>query len=110
MLLLCGSSIAQEVRKNRIETANECYALLDKFLEQPAPEVARTFKNQLAFWNPKQVEDQLAKVVSLCNLGHFETQFFQFTDAITSFEKAKQLFPKEAKERYDIIELSLIHI
>jgi thioredoxin-like negative regulator of GroEL len=87
----------------QITDVDSAYQGLDYFREVPSPERATAFKHDLKEWNATSDYDQLAKVVAYCNLGHFEQQFLQFQDAISSYETAKMLYIKHELSGYDMI-------
>ena len=88
----------------QISSAEEAYQHLDAFLEHPNKENATKFTETLQMWEPKTSEGKLAKVISYCNLGHFQMRSLQFQQAIANYENAKRLFQQHSLSGYDMIE------
>lgn len=88
----------------QISSVEEAYEHLDAFLEYPNKENATKFTETLQMWEPKTSEGKLAKVISYCNLGHFQMRSLQFQQAIANYENAKRLFQQHSLSGYDMIE------
>lgn len=87
----------------QINDADSAYESLDSFLETPSPEKASAFKNELNYWKASSDYEQLAKVVSFCNLGNYERQILNFQEAIKSYEIAKNLYKQYSLSGYDML-------
>lgn len=89
----------------------QIYSTLDAFVANPKPDKlkdlsqieANFFKNK----SPKTKEDLLAIVVLNCNKAFYENQFGLNKNAVSSYEKAWQIFQKNKLSNYDIIEFCL---
>lgn len=86
-------------------TADTLYKHLDLFLSDTSPSGMITFRNQLQKLRVETSSPaiQLAKVISLCNLGFFESQSGQLYDAISSYQEAWILYTRNSLTGYDII-------
>ncbi|GAB5398651.1 MAG: hypothetical protein Aureis2KO_02360 [Aureisphaera sp.] len=89
---------------SQITSAQEAYKQLDAFLETPSEANTLAFLEVVRAWNPTNNEDRLAKVVSLCNLGYNQQRYFQFKEAIYSYEEAKRLFQQYSLKGFNMIE------
>ncbi|MDC8002655.1 CHAT domain-containing protein [Aureisphaera galaxeae] len=88
---------------SQINSAEEAYEALDTFRINPTENATAEFSKKLQVWEPKNEEEYLAKVISYCNVGYFQYQFFQFQEAIISYETAKRIFQENGLKRYDMI-------
>lgn len=85
------------------KTLDQAYDRLDSFNVKPTETSIVDFKNELSDWQPASSELQLAKVISLCNLGFAQSQFGQVSEAIQSYETAKLIFETQQLSRYDMV-------
>ena len=87
------------------------YHAIDIFTANPSAKALQNLANtEAAFWKnpkPKTNDELLAIVVLNCNKAYYENQFGQTEKAITSYEKAWQLYQKKKLKDYDIIEFCL---
>ncbi|MFH6986638.1 CHAT domain-containing protein [Flavobacterium collinsii] len=90
---------------------DQIYTAIDSFIAHPSPQALQNLKNtEAAFWkNPKsKTKDELLAIVVLnCNKAYYENQFGKTENAITSYEKAWQIYQKNKLGGYDIIEYCL---
>lgn len=90
---------------------DKMYNAIDVFAAHPSAEALQVLSNlETGFWRnskPKTKEDLLAIVVLNCNIAYYENQFGQSQNAISSYEKAWQIFQKNKLGNYDIIEYCL---
>ncbi|MBS7230216.1 CHAT domain-containing protein [Flavobacterium psychroterrae] len=90
---------------------DKIYNAIDAFVENPSAKAIENL-NQIEadFWRnprPKTKDELLAIVVLNCNKAYYENQFGQTEKAISSYEKAWQLYQKNKLSNYDIIEFCL---
>ncbi len=87
------------------------YNAVDSFVAHPSAKALQNLNAVEAdFWrNPKsKTKDEfLAIVVLNCNKAYYENQFGQTQNAISSYEKAWQIYQKHKLGNYDIIEFCL---
>ncbi len=90
---------------------DKIYNVVDVFVSNPTSEGIQKLKQfETDFWKnskPKSKAELLAIVVLNCNRGYYENKFGQTSDAISSYEKAWQLFQKYKLKDYDITEFCL---
>ncbi|UUW10351.1 CHAT domain-containing protein [Flavobacterium plurextorum] len=90
---------------------DKIYNAVDSFTAHPSIKAIQDLSNvEAAFWknpNPKTKEELLAIVVLNCNKGYYENLFGLTQNAVSSYEKAWQLFQKHKLGNYDIIEFCL---
>lgn len=90
---------------------DKIYHAIDVFTAHPSAKAIQDLSNAEAdFWrNPKpKTKDELMAVVVLnCNKAYYENQFGQTQNAISSYEKAWQIYQKQKLSNYDIIEFCL---
>ncbi|GIQ59093.1 tetratricopeptide repeat domain protein [Flavobacterium collinsii] len=90
---------------------DQIYTAIDSFIAHPSSQALQNLKNtEAAFWkNPKsKTKDELLAIVVLnCNKAYYENQFGKTENAITSYEKAWQIYQKNKLGSYDIIEYCL---
>lgn len=86
-------------------TAEQLYSNLDKFLSNPSPAETLVFKKQLTALDVEKLPAaiKLAKVISLCNLGFYESRYGKLYDAITTYSEAWSLYTSNSLKGYDII-------
>jgi CHAT domain-containing protein len=94
-----------------VSSEDQIYNAIDVFVAKPSAEALQNLTNtETVFWeNPKQkTKDELLAIVVLnCNKGYYENQFGQTEKAISSYEKAWQIYQKNKLSNYDIIEFCL---
>ena len=90
---------------------DKIYHTIDVFVAHPSAKAIENLKNTEAdFWKnpgPKTKDELLAIVVLNCNKAYYENQFGQTEKAISSYEKAWQIYQKYKLNSYDIIEYCL---
>lgn len=90
---------------------DKIYNAIDSFTAHPSAEALQNLTAAEAdFWKnskPKAKDELLAIVVLNCNKAYYENQFGQTQNAISSYEKAWQLYQKQKLGDYDIIEFCL---
>jgi len=87
------------------------YNSIDVFVANPSAKALQNLTNTEAdFWRnskSKTKDELLAIVVLNCNKAYYENQFGQTEKAISSYEKAWQIYQKNKLSNYDIIEYCL---
>ncbi|QSW91067.1 CHAT domain-containing protein [Flavobacterium endoglycinae] len=90
---------------------DKIYHAVDVFTAHPSAKALQNLSNAEAdFWKsqkPKTKDELLAIVVLNCNKGYYENQFGQVQNAVSSYEKAWQIYQKNKLGDYDIIEYCL---
>lgn len=90
---------------------DQIYNAIDVFVAHPSAKALQNLTNiETAFWKnpkPKTNDEFLAIVVLNCNKAYYENQFGQTQKAVSSYEKAWQLYQKKKLSNYDIIEFCL---
>ena len=90
---------------------NEIYEAVDVFVNNPSIQNLKILESaEQNFWKnpkPKTKNELLAIVVLNCNKGYFENQFGKLNKAISSYEKARQIYQKHKLSNYDIVEFCL---
>ncbi|WP_409417873.1 CHAT domain-containing protein [Flavobacterium sp. PS2] len=90
---------------------DKIYLAIDSFIAHPSAKALQNLTStESNFWkntNPKSKDELLAIVVLNCNKAYYENQFGQSEKAITSYEKAWQIYEKNKLKDYDIIEYCL---
>ncbi|BDU24370.1 CHAT domain-containing protein [Flavobacterium sp. GSB-24] len=91
--------------------AEKIYNAIDGFTAHPSAEALQNLRNiESDFWKsakPKTKDELLAIVILNCNKAYYENQFGQTQNAISSYEKAWQIYQKYKLSDYDIIEFCL---
>jgi CHAT domain-containing protein len=97
--------------QNPLTSEDKIYDAVDVFVANPSSETLQkldaTEKN---FWKnskPKSKNELLAIVVLKCNKAYYENQFGKANKAISSYEKAWQIYQKNTLSNYDITEYCL---
>ncbi|MFH7003551.1 CHAT domain-containing protein [Flavobacterium bizetiae] len=90
---------------------DKIYNVIDVFVANPSVKAIENL-NQIesTFWKNSKVktkDELLAIVVLNCNKAYYENQFGQTEKAISSYEKAWQIYQKNKLSNYDIIEYCL---
>jgi CHAT domain-containing protein len=90
---------------------DKIYHAIDVFTAHPSAKAIQDLSNAEAdFWKnpkPKTKDELLALVVLNCNKAYYENLFGQTQNAISSYEKAWQIYQKQKLSNYDIIEFCL---
>ncbi|MDR7208431.1 CHAT domain-containing protein [Flavobacterium piscis] len=90
---------------------DQIYNAIDVFVARPsAKALQKLSKTETDFWkNPqsKTKDELLAIVVLNCNKAYYENQLGQSQKALSSYEKAWQIYQKHKLKDYDIIEYCL---
>lgn len=90
---------------------DKIYHAIDVFVAHPSAKALQNLtQTEADFWKDPQAktgEEFLAIVVLNCNMGYYENQFGQTEKAVSSYEKAWQLYQKKKLSNYDIIEYCL---
>ena len=90
---------------------DKIYNAIDVFVAHPSAKALQNLsKAETDFWkNPqsKTKDELLAIVVLNCNKAYYENQFGQSQKALSSYEKAWQIYQKYKLKDYDIIEYCL---
>ncbi|OXA77956.1 CHAT domain-containing protein [Flavobacterium aquidurense] len=90
---------------------DKIYTAIDVFVAHPSAKALQNLsKTEADFWKnsqPKTPDEFLAIVVLNCNKAYYENQFGQTEKAISSYEKAWQIYQKKKLSNYDIIEFCL---
>ncbi|WP_264535899.1 CHAT domain-containing protein [Flavobacterium sp. N1736] len=94
-----------------LNSEDKIYNAIDVFVANPSAKALQNLTNtETAFWKnakPKTKDELLAIVVLNCNKAYYENQFGQTQKAISSYEKAWQIYQKKQLSNYDIIEFCL---
>jgi len=90
---------------------DKIYDAIDVFVAHPSEKTLQNLsKTETDFWKnqqPKTKDELLAIVVLNCNKAYYENQFGQSQRAVSSYEKAWQVYQKYKLKDYDIIEYCL---
>lgn len=90
---------------------DQIYNAIDGFVANPSAKALQNLRSiESDFWKnskPKTKHEFLAIVVLNCNKAYYENQFGQTQNAISSYEKAWQIYQKQKLSDYDIIEFCL---
>ncbi|MGO4772767.1 CHAT domain-containing protein [Flavobacterium sp. W22_SRS_FK3] len=90
---------------------DKIYNAIDIFVAHPsAKALQKLSETETDFWKnpqPKTKDELLSIVVLNCNKAYYENQFGQSQNAISSYEKAWQIYQKYKLKEYDIIEYCL---
>ena len=90
---------------------DKIYDAIDVFVAHPSTKMLQKLsKTETDFWrnpHPKTKDELLAIVVLNCNKAYYENQFGQSQKALSSYEKAWQIYQKHKLNNYDIIEYCL---
>lgn len=94
-----------------VSQENEIYNAIDVFIAHPSAKALQNLsKTEADFWKnpqPKTQDELLAIVILNCNKAYYENQFGQTEKAISSYEKARQIYQQKKLSSYDIIEYCL---
>ncbi len=90
---------------------DKIYHAIDVFTAHPSAKAIQDLSNAEAdFWKsqkPKTKDELLAIVVLNCNKAYYENLFGQSQNAVSSYEKAWQIYQKHKLSNYDIVEFCL---
>ncbi|MDQ6470217.1 CHAT domain-containing protein [Flavobacterium sp. LHD-80] len=90
---------------------DKIYTAIDSFVAHPSAKALQNLNTiESDFWKnpkPKTKDELLAIVVLNCNKAYYENQFGQTQNAISSYEKAWQIYQKQKLSQYDIVEFCL---
>ncbi|MEZ0130291.1 hypothetical protein AB9T88_11205, partial [Flavobacterium sp. LBUM151] len=94
-----------------ISSEDKIYDAIDVFVAHSSAKALQNLTDiETEFWKnpkPKTKDELLAIVVLNCNKAYYENQFGQTEKAISSYEKAWQIYQKKKLSNYDIIEFCL---
>jgi tetratricopeptide (TPR) repeat protein len=97
--------------QSSLSVENEIYNSVDAFVANPSAESIKKLDTaEQNFWKnpkPKTKNELLALVVLNCNKAFYENTFGKTNKAISSYEKAWQIFQKHRLSNYDITEYCL---
>lgn len=104
LLLFVQLTFAQS---GSISLEDKIYHAIDAFIANPNTESLKKLTLAEQKFNPKIKQEFLALAVLKCNKAYYENQFGFTHKAISSYEKAWQLFQNHKLKDYDIIEFCL---
>jgi CHAT domain-containing protein len=97
--------------QNLFAQEDKIYNAVDAFAANPSVESLQNLSAiEKDFWKnpkPKSKNELLAMVILNCNIAFYQNQFNQTHQAISSYEKAWQIYQKNKLKDYDIIEYCL---
>ncbi len=97
--------------QNPLTLEDKIYNAVDVFVSNPTAEGLQNLaKTETYFWKktkPKTKNELLAIVVLNCNKAYYENQFGKANQAVSSYEKAWQIYQKNKLSNYDITEFCL---
>ena len=97
--------------QNPLTTEDKIYNAVDAYSANPTAEGLQNLtKADSDFWKnpkPKTKNELLAIVVLNCNKAYYENKFGKTNQAISSYEKAWQIYQKHKLSNYDITEYCL---
>jgi hypothetical protein len=97
--------------QNPLTPEDKIYNAVDVFSANPTTEGLQNLsKTETDFWKnpkPKTKNELLAIVVLNCNKAYYENKFGKTNQAISSYEKAWQIYQKNKLSNYDITEYCL---
>ncbi|MBA4316814.1 MAG: hypothetical protein C0412_00285, partial [Flavobacterium sp.] len=97
--------------QNPLTPEDKIYNAVDAFVANPSLESLQKLEaTEKNFWKnpkPKSKNELLAIVVLNCNKAYYENQFGKTNQAISSYEKAWQIYQKHKLSNYDITEYCL---
>ncbi|MEO8234290.1 MAG: CHAT domain-containing tetratricopeptide repeat protein [Flavobacterium sp.] len=92
---------------SQVTLEDKIYNAVDVFVANPNAENLRKLEIEENFFNAKTKPEFLALVILNCNKAYFENQFSLTNKAISTYEKAWQLYQKNKLSNYDITEYCL---
>jgi CHAT domain-containing protein len=97
--------------QNSLTPEDKIYSAVDAYSANPTVEGLQNLtKSESDFWKnskPKTKNELLAIVVLNCNKAYYENKFGKTNQAISSYEKAWQIYQKHKLSNYDITEYCL---
>jgi CHAT domain-containing protein len=97
--------------QNPLTPEDKIYNAVDSFVANPSLEsLQKLDATEKNFWKnpkPKSKNELLAIVVLNCNKAYYENQFGKANKAVSSYEKAWQIYQKHKRSNYDITEYCL---
>lgn len=97
--------------QNSLTQEDKIYIAIDVFVNNPSTENLNSLNAvETDFWKnpkPKTKNELLAIVVLNCNKAYYENKFGKTIQAISSYEKAWQIYQKNKLSNYDITEYCL---
>ncbi|MBP6550914.1 MAG: tetratricopeptide repeat protein, partial [Flavobacterium sp.] len=97
--------------QNPLTPEDKIYDAVDAFVANPSLEsLQKLDATEKNFWKnpkPKSKNELLAIVVLNCNKAYYENQFGKTNQAVSSYEKAWQVYQKNKLSNYDITEYCL---
>lgn len=97
--------------QNPLTPEDKIYNAVDVFVADPSLESLQNLDtSEKNFWKnskPKSKNELLAIVVLNCNKAYYENQFGNTKQAVSSYEKAWQIYQKNKLSNYDITEYCL---
>ncbi|MES2573641.1 MAG: CHAT domain-containing protein [Bacteroidota bacterium] len=97
--------------QNSLTPEDKIYNAVDTYVANPTiGGLQNLTKTETGFWKnskPKTKNELLAIVVLNCNKAYYENTFGKTNQAISSYEKAWQIYQKKHLSNYDIIEYCL---
>lgn len=97
--------------QNPLTPEDKIYDAVDAFVANPSLEsLQKLDATEKNFWKnpkPKSKNELLAIVVLNCNKAYYENQFGKTNQAVSSYEKAWQIYQKNKLSNYDITEYCL---
>ena len=97
--------------QNSLAPEDKIYNAVDAFVANPSLEsLQKLDATEKNFWKnpkPKSKNEFLAIVVLNCNKAYYENQFGKTNQAVSSYEKAWQIYQKNKLSNYDITEYCL---
>ena len=97
--------------QNPLTPEDKIYNAVDAYSANPTVEELQNLnKADSDFWKnpkPKTKNELLAIVVLNCNKAYYENKFSKINQAISSYEKAWQIYQKNKLSNYDITEFCL---
>lgn len=94
-------------QKGKATLEDNIYAAVDAFVAHPTPENLEVLAAREKTFHPKTKPELLASVILSCNKAYYQNSFGQTAQAISSYEKAWQLFGQNKLSGYDIVESCL---
>lgn len=105
LLLFLSQFTFSQSKKQSLE--DKIYGAVDAFVASPNGKSLQKLEQVEATFHPKSKPELLAFVILKCNKAYYQNQFGYTTKAISNYEKAWQIYQKNALSNYDIIESCL---
>lgn len=84
------------------------YEALDTFLANPSPTAVNQLSQHVQTLETLNKESHLARVITDCNIGYYQSKYGYLQAAIEAYESAWQRYHKEQLSNYDMISQALI--